>query len=161
MKSVFVSVQPRNADFFLQGSGLRPHNISIILPLEKEPLPRRAGANAAVGGAGASIAQMYICTACWGKPQSPMPPAGGNFSAELPGCKCAKENLATLLDPICMVDGQKTGFDNIAEPGHDRRFRKVDFRQCSRKSTFSVKAEWSEKPLTTLSTIPRQSQYHF
>lgn len=48
MKSVFVSVQPRNADFFLQGSGLRPHNISIILPLEKEPLPRRAGANAAV-----------------------------------------------------------------------------------------------------------------
>ena len=51
---------------FLQGSGLRPHNISIILPLEKEPLPRRAGANAAVGGAGASIAQMYICTACWG-----------------------------------------------------------------------------------------------
>ena len=49
-----------------------------------------------------------------------MPPAGGNFSAELPGCKCAKENLATLLAPICMVDGQKTGFDNIAEPGHDR-----------------------------------------
>ena len=48
MKSVFVSVQPRNADFFLQGSGLRPHNISIILSLEKEPLPRRAGANAAV-----------------------------------------------------------------------------------------------------------------
>ena len=68
MKSVFVSVQPRNADFFLQGSGLRPHNISIILPLEKEPLPRRAGANAAVGGAGASIAQMYICTACRGYP---------------------------------------------------------------------------------------------
>ena len=83
MKSVFVSVQPRNADFFLQGSGLRPHNISIILPLEKEPLPRRAGANAAVGGAGASIAQMYICTACWGKPQSPMPPASGELTAEL------------------------------------------------------------------------------
>lgn len=80
-ESVFVSVQPRNADFFLQGSGLRPHNISIILPLEKEPMPRRAGANAAVGGAGASIAQMYICTACWGKPQSPMPPASGSNAA--------------------------------------------------------------------------------
>ena len=48
MKRAFVSAPARNADFFLQGSGLRPHNISIILPLEKEPLPRRAEANAAV-----------------------------------------------------------------------------------------------------------------
>ena len=29
----------------------------------------------------ASIAQMYICTACWGKPQSPMPPASGSNAA--------------------------------------------------------------------------------
>ena len=104
MKSVFVSVQPRNADFFLQGSGLRPHNISIILPLEKEPMPRRAGANAAVGGAGASIAQMYICTACWGKPQSPMPPASGsNAAAPQEGAEMAeiekRHHLHIVLTP--------------------------------------------------------------
>lgn len=87
MKSVFVSVQPRNADFFLQGSGLRPHNISIILPLEKESLPRRAGANAAVGGAGASIAQMYICTACRGYPG----PLCHLLAEKLAAIRCRKE----------------------------------------------------------------------
>lgn len=87
MKSVFVSVQSRNADFFLQGSGLRPHNISIILPLEKEPLPRRAGANAAVGGAGAqasrkcTFAQLAEDTpvpyaACWRKTYGYTPQEG-------------------------------------------------------------------------------------
>ena len=73
MKSVFVSVQPRNADFFLQGSGLRPHNISIILPLEKEPLPRRAGANAAVGGAGAQASRK--CTFAQLAEDTPVPNA--------------------------------------------------------------------------------------
>jgi len=76
-----------------------------------------------------------------GKPQSPMPPAGGNFSAKLPECEYTKSGSATLPNPI--IIGQ---------------FRKVDFRQCSRKSTFSVKAEWSEKPLTTLSNLPCQQK---
>ena len=35
---------------------------------QKAPRHRRGTANAAVGGAGASIAQMYICTACRGYP---------------------------------------------------------------------------------------------
>jgi len=35
---------------------------------QKTPRRRRGTANAAVGGAGASIAQMYICTACRGYP---------------------------------------------------------------------------------------------
>lgn len=35
---------------------------------QKTPCRRRGTANAAVGGAGASIAQMYICTACRGYP---------------------------------------------------------------------------------------------
>ena len=34
------------------------------------------------GGDGASIAQMYICAACRGNPLTPMPPAGGNFTAQ-------------------------------------------------------------------------------
>ena len=55
MKSVFVSVQTRNADSFLHGSGLCPRMIAITLPLKKL-CPVGAEANAALGGAGASIA---------------------------------------------------------------------------------------------------------
>lgn len=47
MKSAFVSAPSRNADFFLQGSGQRPHSISINLPL-KNLRPAEAEANAAV-----------------------------------------------------------------------------------------------------------------
>ena len=66
--------------FFLEKVRTVSACIGINLPL-KTPRRRRGTANAAVGGAGASIAQMYICTACWGKPQSPMPPASGSNAA--------------------------------------------------------------------------------
>lgn len=67
--------------FFLEKVRTVSACIGINLPLKKTPRQRRGTANAAVGGAGASIAQMYICTACWGKPQSPMPPASGSNAA--------------------------------------------------------------------------------
>lgn len=66
--------------FFLEKVRTVSACIGINLPL-KNARRRRGTANAAVGGAGASIAQMYICTACWGKPQSPMPPASGSNAA--------------------------------------------------------------------------------
>lgn len=53
---------------FLRGSGLRPPNIAITIPFANKAPRSGAKANAAVGGAGASIAQMYICTACRGYP---------------------------------------------------------------------------------------------
>ena len=53
---------------FFRGSGQRPPNIAITIPLANKAPRSGAKANAAVGGAGASIAQMYICTACRGYP---------------------------------------------------------------------------------------------
>ena len=50
--------------------------------LSKAPRHRRGTANAAVGGAGASIAQMYICTACRGYPG--------------PQCRLLAEKLAAI-----------------------------------------------------------------
>ena len=67
--------------FFLEKVRTVSACIGINLPLKKRPADGGEPANAAVGGAGASIAQMYICTACWGKPQSPMPPASGSNAA--------------------------------------------------------------------------------
>ena len=49
---------------------------------QKAPRRRRGTANAAVGGAGASIAQMYICTACRGYPG--------------PQCRLLAEKLAAI-----------------------------------------------------------------
>ena len=79
--------------FFLEKVRTVPACIGINLPLKKRPAdggeqptplankaPRSgAKANAAVGGAGASIAQMYICTACRGYPG--------------PQCRLRAENL--------------------------------------------------------------------
>lgn len=68
--------------FFFSGKGADRVRLYWNQPTsQKTPRQRRGTANAAVGGAGASIAQMYICTACWGKPQSPMPPASGSNAA--------------------------------------------------------------------------------
>ena len=53
---------------FFRGSGQRPPNIAITIPFANNAPRCGAKANAAVGGAGASIAQMYICTACRGYP---------------------------------------------------------------------------------------------
>ena len=53
--------------FFLEKVRTVSACIEINLPLKNAP-PTAGTANAAVGGAGASIAQMYICTACRGYP---------------------------------------------------------------------------------------------
>lgn len=39
-------------------------------------------------------------TACWGNPQSPMPPAGRNFSAALPGSEHIKPGSVKLPNPV-------------------------------------------------------------
>lgn len=65
--------------FFLEKVRTVSACIGINLPLKKTPRQRRGTANAAVGGAGASIAQMYICTACRGYPG--------------PQCRLRAENL--------------------------------------------------------------------
>jgi len=54
---------------------------------QKAPRHRRGTANAAVGGAGASIAQMYICTACRGYPG----PLCRLLAEKLAAIRCRKE----------------------------------------------------------------------
>ena len=55
--------------FFFSGKGADRVRLYWNQPTsQKTPRQRRGTANAAVGGAGASIAQMYICTACRGYP---------------------------------------------------------------------------------------------
>lgn len=55
--------------FFFSGKGADRVRLYWNQPTsQKTPRRRRETANAAVGGAGASIAQMYICTACRGYP---------------------------------------------------------------------------------------------
>lgn len=55
--------------FFFSGKGADRVRLYWNQPTsQKTPRRRRGTANAAVGGAGASIAQMYICTACRGYP---------------------------------------------------------------------------------------------
>ena len=55
--------------FFFSGKGADRVRLYWNQPTsQKAPRHRRGTANAAVGGAGASIAQMYICTACRGYP---------------------------------------------------------------------------------------------
>ena len=54
--------------FLLENVAKVSARIGINLPLKKRPADGGATANAAAGGAGASIAQMYICTACWVSP---------------------------------------------------------------------------------------------
>lgn len=55
--------------FFFSGKGADRVRLYWNQPTsQKTPRRRRGTANAADGGAGASIAQMYICTACRGYP---------------------------------------------------------------------------------------------
>ena len=55
--------------YFFSGKGADRVRLYWNQPTsQKAPRHRRGTANAAVGGAGASIAQMYICTACRGYP---------------------------------------------------------------------------------------------
>lgn len=56
MKSVFVSVQTRNVDFFYEEAGCARTAFQSTYYLKKNLRPAGAGANAALGGAGASIA---------------------------------------------------------------------------------------------------------
>lgn len=66
--------------FFFSGKGADRVRLYWNQPTsQKTPRRRRGTANAAVGGAGASIAQMYICTACRGYPG--------------PQCRLRAENL--------------------------------------------------------------------
>ena len=66
--------------FFFSGKGADRVRLYWDQPTsQKTPRRRRGTANAAVGGAGASIAQMYICTACRGYPG--------------PQCRLRAENL--------------------------------------------------------------------
>lgn len=68
--------------FFLEKVRTVSACIGINLPSQKTPRQRRGSANAADGGAGASIAQMYICTACRGYPG--------------PQCRLRAEKLAAI-----------------------------------------------------------------
>ena len=54
--------------FFYEKAGGARTILQSPIPLENKAPRSGAKANAAVGGAGASIAQMYICTACRGYP---------------------------------------------------------------------------------------------
>lgn len=56
MKNAFASVLSRNADFFFSRKRAVPANYAITIPLANKAPHSGAKANAAVGGAGASIA---------------------------------------------------------------------------------------------------------
>ena len=64
----------RNAEPFL--SKPVPHRLPINIPLKNAARQRRVGVSA-IGADFASIAPMYIGTACRGIPLTPMPPVGG------------------------------------------------------------------------------------
>ena len=67
--------------FWVADERAAPARIQINQPLGERPANGGAEIDAASGGVGASIAQMYICTACRGEPLPPMPPTGGSVAA--------------------------------------------------------------------------------
>ena len=88
------------------------------VPIESS---ERVNEHSAVRGSGttettpplAALAQaqhLYDKRAYWGSPQSPMPPAGGNFSAELPECECKNR-----VRPYCQTRSQRTALKRFRQ----------------------------------------------
>ena len=87
-RAVLLTPTEENVRLWVEGTRMRSDEIEDSIKeayrWEQRPAAGGAGAIAAPGGDGASIAQMYICAACRGNSLSPTPPAGGNLSATLP-----------------------------------------------------------------------------